>query len=816
MLIKKANLVYLLISLIIILNSGICLAWTDSGEAEQNVSGCGNLVTANAIYYLNTSVLTSTDCFGIVNENITFNLANYTISGDGDLGDDGITIQDKNISVKNGYIYNFGYGIRFQSAGPYSSAKNISIRSTENAIETVSYGTNITLFMIDINTTGGDAILSYGGCDTFNFTGINIDNSGGRGIDFRCSNSYIENITINNSAWEGIDGQNSIYNNTFKDIFIYDGGDEGISLRGEHNTFENIFIYNLTSASYDSIYLTESSYNNFTNVNISGTLTRDDIYLTSVSIGNIFINTSYNISKEYVSLDSNFIKKWYFSPQVNYTHNGTAVLGANVTIYNSTWGIQNSTLTNGSGQFAKLTLIEYINNGTRNYYTNYTFNVTKGGWDITSQPLNLTSNNLYYQLNINDNTGPSLSIIFPETSITYTYHNQTLNFSALDAGIGIDTCWKSLNEGPNITIDCSANSTVNNTDDSTIEGSNTIFLYANDTLGNNASTYITFGVNTETPAVNLDYHTDNTYLNSGLNVYFNFTATSVAGLDSCQLWGNWTGTWHKNYSWVGPNSGAMNFTLVNLTEGVYKWNVWCNDTSNGASWGLSNYTLTIDLTSPGVTINRVITNVGSKIIYFNATINDTYLSSCKYTIYNSLGGVDGISSNLSFSCTDDNVISVVSSFDSYTLWVYAVDLAENEAHDTYIFETLSSTAPPAGGGGGGDVIIIQNVTSNKTFCGDGICQSSGNDLGIFEDYFTCSQDCPPANIDTLFFGCFDEDPLTECIWNQISFKYIGLVSIGILILVGFITVEDKKTHRQVPIYKYYVLDKFKKNRIRQK
>jgi hypothetical protein len=51
-----------------------------------------------------------------------------------------------------------------------------------------------------------------------------------------------------------------------------------------------------------------------------------------------------------------------------------------------------------------------------------------------------------------------------------------------------------------------------------------------------------------------NYPSNKTYFNNKSNIYFNYTATDSNGLSVCELWGDWTGVWHKNYTWSGPAS----------------------------------------------------------------------------------------------------------------------------------------------------------------------------------------------------------------------------------------------------------------------
>ena len=367
------------------------------------------------------------------------------------------------------------------------------------------------------------------------------------------------------------------------------------------------------------------------------------------------------------------------------------------------------------------------NSGLSNHSITCGNNITGQTWNEGLNTIKVFINNTENQVNsssINfrlDTTAPNLSISFPVDFTSYNYHNQTLNFLASDSGVGLSSCWKRLNSGANITIDCAINSTVNETDESTIDGSNTIYLWANDTLNNVVSTSITFGISTVGPAITLNYPTDNKYLNNR-TTYFNFTSVDLDGLSQCQLYGNWSGTWAKNFTWVNPTNNTMNFTIINLIEGRYKWNIWCNDTLGNPSWALTNFTVNIDLTNPNVTINRITTILDSKAITFNSTNSDNFgLNTCKYSIYNSLGVIDALNENVSFTCSNQEVSAVVSAYDTYTLRVYAKDLAGNEIYNTKTFTVSTTPVTPPGGGGGGEspkessTIALINLNETSQF-----------------------------------------------------------------------------------------------------
>lgn len=231
-------------------------------------------------------------------------------------------------------------------------------------------------------------------------------------------------------------------------------------------------------------------------------------------------------------------------------------------------------------------------------------------------------------------------------------------------------------------------------------------FYDNETSYASASSNYTLIVETNFPAINLNYPSDNTYFNSGLNIYFNFTATDVNGLDTCELWGEWNGTWHKNYTWTAPNNATMNYTVVNLSEGgLWDWNVWCNDTVNNEGFGL-NRTITVDLTDPFINITspsngstETTSSVTIKYIY-----TETNIDTCKWSKNQG-------KSNTSLTCGENITDTFSEGLNNVT--IYITDKASNE-NSSIVFFTVDL---PIGGGspGGGIGVIIEGIEQTQNF-----------------------------------------------------------------------------------------------------
>lgn len=303
------------------------------------------------------------------------------------------------------------------------------------------------------------------------------------------------------------------------------------------------------------------------------------------------------------------------------------------------------------------------------------------------------------QFIVTDTTKPVLTIINPIDGESFTSGTIDLNFSVTDNGIGLDMCWYQNHTG-NQTINCSLNTTISQS----VDGTYTIYMFANDTYGNLATDSHTWTLSANAPAVNLNYPPIANYFNTN-NTLFNFTATDTNGIDTCQLWINSTGTWHKNQTLTSVTSGVQtSFNSLNFTDNYYIWNVFCNDSTGlpgTSAWATLNRSFIIDTTNPNITINSITTTAGSQTISFNSTENDTNLNSCKYSIYNSSGMIDGTNENVSMVCNTNPHSATVTAYGVYVLRVYGLDLAGNEDYSELAFITSASTGTTVSGGGGG-------------------------------------------------------------------------------------------------------------------
>jgi hypothetical protein len=99
--------------------------------------------------------------------------------------------------------------------------------------------------------------------------------------------------------------------------------------------------------------------------------------------------------------------------------------------------------------------------------------------------------------------------------------------------------------------------------------------------------------------------------------------------------------------------------------------------------------------------------LGLQTFKFNSNASDTNLDNCTYTLFNSLGLVDGLNLNISFTCNDQ--ISVTSSsFGTFNLSIYAYDKLNN-FNQTYSLVVLTSLGGTTSGGGGGETMMVKAV-----------------------------------------------------------------------------------------------------------
>jgi len=459
------------------------------------------------------------------------------------------------------------------------------------------------------------------------------------------------------------------------------------------------------------------------------------------------------------------------------------------TIHNSTGNYNTTTYTDST----RIINITNIPDGT------YTYNVT------VNDSVGFSNTTLTRIIRLDD-TSPTLTILNPLPQNYGTNNSMSLNYTALDNVVGLDTCWYYVKNSSGTT---KASNTLSNCENDTfsLPGGDieyTLHLFTRDLLLNAQTTTVTFGIRTISPVVVLTT-VNNTHTNTLINNYFNFTVESNAdNISNCGLYGDWSG-WHLNETITTPSESTdTNFEPVNFTEGGYLWNVYCTDNFGYSDFALNNNTYIVDLTNPGISIINITTQLGFQTFDFNTTVTDTYLSTttCKYSIFNSSGGIDGVE-NISTTC-NFQVSGTSTDYDTYNLTVYAIDKAGNENSSTNEFTTTPSS-PEGSTGAGAQPEPIEIIVGAEGVCGNGLCEP---DLG--ELFWNCPIDCGGINLDDLILSCFDDDPLInqKCITKQASVLFYLAV---LLIVVTAIAMVVRIPSVKKRVKKIRILSKKQRN-----
>jgi len=285
-------------------------------------------------------------------------------------------------------------------------------------------------------------------------------------------------------------------------------------------------------------------------------------------------------------------------------------------------------------------------------------------WTNDSSNLVVTDNVTFYV----DSIHPVPAIDYP-TAINYIVNVTDLLYNYVE--INPNYCWYSKDSGAsNSTLQvCGTNWTnVGNS-----EGSNTLIVFINDTLGNENQSSITFFMDVLTPTIDTAYPTNITY-NTNVST-FNYTFTEV----------------NPSYCFYSKDSGVTNsslyscgtnFTGVGSTEGSNTWTVFINDTSTNVNQ--SNVTFWKDTIIPTSNITYPAnTTYDANVTDLNYTHIEANPSYCWYS-------KDSGASNSTLQVCGTNWTDVGNSEGSNTLTLFINDTSgnENQSDMTFWLDTI--------------------------------------------------------------------------------------------------------------------------------
>lgn len=179
---------------------------------------------------------------------------------------------------------------------------------------------------------------------------------------------------------------------------------------------------------------------------------------------------------------------------------------------------------------------------------------------------------------------------------------------------------------------------------------------------------------------------------SNNDIYFNFTVSDSDGIDTCELWGNWTSIWHKNLTkqFLGDIdvNASEGFFVQNISDGFYRWNIWCNDTLGNEDFAFQNNTINVDGTYPTVSIDEISVIKTYNITYFAISTIEANPLSCKFSVYDINGLIDGLNENISLPSCNYLGFAQLSSVLEFTVKIYITDIFGNENSTTKLYTEI--------------------------------------------------------------------------------------------------------------------------------
>ena len=304
---------------------------------------------------------------------------------------------------------------------------------------------------------------------------------------------------------------------------------------------------------------------------------------------------------------------------------------------------------------------------------------------------------------------PLINITFPINNSNSSDVNLDINYTASDT-IGLGYCWYSNDTylvNTSLT-DCGTNITTMTWS----EGQHDVTIWANDSVGNENYSAVTFFVDTIAPNIQIITPTNGT---NTTNAELNINYTVENGYISC---------WYSNDSNtinVSLPDCITNITTVTWSEGQHNVTIWVNDTYGNENH--SDIYFTVDTTFPLMNITYPINNTNSTDsgIDVNYTVSDANLAYCWYSN-------DSYSINVTLANCSTNITTIIWALGQHNVTIWVNDSAGNENYSAVTFNISviippSSTSTSSSMGGGcapgyklekGKCVKIENKTQSPT------------------------------------------------------------------------------------------------------
>ena len=507
---------------------------------------------------------------------------------------------------------------------------NISIMGNGHTLQGSGSGEGIRLIGVDnvtvtrLNIIGFDNGIDLSGTSQDTISESNITANSGLGISlYNCRNSTIwrNNIVTNNGDGIHLDyssNYNNILENNIKDnvnrgIYIDSSSDNLLYHNNIVNNTNQVYVaaHGLPNNSWDNDM--EGNYwNNYTGIDSDRDGIGDTPYI---------IDTNNTDRFPLMGLFSSLSVPQGYS--VNIVSNST------ITNFNYSSSDRKMSFSvegeDGTIGFCELTIPHVLMDPNRIEVV-----IDNGNTPMLYSNLDLRDNTtcrwilFYYQHSSHtivvqeDWTPPTIVVLSPENK-TYSVNHISLNYTVSE-----QTSWEGYNLDGSVNMTIAGNTTLTDIP----EGSHTMTVYANDTVGNmGRSDTILFEVNTTPPTIIIVSPENKTY--SVDHVSMNFTVSEET-------------SW-KGYSLDGSANVTIagNQTLNSIPDGMHSIIVYCNDTAG--NMGSSNTVLfTIDTTPPNIT--QVLQNPSEKSVLPTETVT------VNVTVVDNVSGVRRM--NLNYTCTN--------------------------------------------------------------------------------------------------------------------------------------------------------------------
>lgn len=508
------------------------------------------------------------------------------------------------------------------------------------------------------------------------------------------------NVTIDNTApaYYGLKpGNNSYTNSTGPTVVVY-FNDTGAKI----NTASITMYYSVNNTGFSNVVPTTSDdLLDSSLINVNGTLSNAGI-INGANI-TIQVNASdWGGNTKYFNWTFHIDNATPSALTLNAPPNSTMNLGNNVS-FNFTVTDDYSTTLNcslliGNGTVTSSTTI-YATSGTMSNYTARQLGEGPHIWNVTCSD-NATNTRSSPNVNVTiDAVLPLVGLLTP-TVANWTVQNNVTGFQYQANDTGLFACQLYTNYSgtwlANKTNTSASDGLINATTDTvnmTLKEGHILWnVLCNDSVGNavwglTSGRNMSVTVDTMNPSITLNSPSTNAYRNAP-NATFSYTLTD-AWPSVCNLTINRTGAFVTNLTNTTPVSGIANTMDVNLSTGIYKWNIYCNDTSARTSTTSTNFTITIDTTFPMVGFEYPVNdfNFSGATVKFNGSSNDTNLYLTSHNFTSKFPTNNGTNASFQFINTSGLADG------NYSVNISVNDSAGNLNTSTNLYFRVDNTAP---------------------------------------------------------------------------------------------------------------------------